>query len=420
MSSINAYENAMQQFEEASRTLGLSSDQQVMIKDPRKVIELSLPVRMDDGSIKNFKGYRVQHSTLRGPAKGGVRYHPDVNLDEVKALAMWMTMKCSVVNIPFGGGKGGIIVDPKALSKNELERLSRRYIAELADDIGPDRDVPAPDVNTNPEVMGWFMDTYSMHHRQVLPGVVTGKPLDIGGSAGRNAATAQGVTFTLEEALKHLKIEWKGATVAIQGFGNAGSHAARLVSQKEARIVGISDVTGAYHNPAGIDIEVALAWSRDHQGTLEKFENSGKATKMSHAMDVLELPVDILIPAALENQITEKNCQRIQARVIAEAANGPLTPEADRVLNKKGIFVIPDILCNAGGVTVSYFEWVQNRMGFYWPEEQVQRELERAMRQAFKDVLGASLKYKTSMRVAAFVVAIERLRKAAEVRGLYA
>ncbi|MCM2278222.1 MAG: Glu/Leu/Phe/Val dehydrogenase [Oligoflexia bacterium] len=410
----------MQQFDAAVKILGLNSDQQAMIKDPRKVIQLMLPVRMDDGSIKVFQAYRVQHSIARGPAKGGIRFHQDVTLDEVKALAFWMTMKCSVVNVPFGGGKGGVIVDPKQLSMNELERLSRRYIADLIEDIGPDRDVPAPDVNTNPQVMAWMMDTYSMHHRQHLPAVITGKPLEVCGSEGRGAATAQGVVFTLEEATKALNMKLQGATVAIQGFGNAGSHAARLLAPKGIKLVAISDVSGAYYCESGIDIEGALSWVKDHKGVLSGFEKSGNVRKLDNPMELLELPVDVLIPAALENQITEKNASRVKAKVIAEAANGPCTPEADKILNEKGVFMIPDILCNAGGVTVSYFEWVQNRMGFYWPEEQVNRELDRIMRQAFKDVFSASQKHRIPMRIAAFVVAIERLKKTSELRGLYA
>lgn len=418
--TLNAYENAMNQFEAASKVLGLTSDQVNIIKDPRKVIMLNLPVRMDDGSIRVFPAYRVQHSIARGPAKGGVRFHQDVTLDEVKALAFWMTMKCAVVNVPFGGGKGGIVVDPTALSLGELERMSRRYFAELADDVGPDRDIPAPDVNTNPQIMAWFMDTFSMHHRRHVPGVVTGKPLDVGGSQGRTQATAQGMVYTLEEALAYLKMDISKATVAVQGFGNAGSHSARLLSLKGAKIVAIADVTGAYKNDAGIDVERAIAWASDHKGRLTEFESTGLATKFADPMEILELPVDVLIPAALENQITHANAARVQAKVIAECANGPVSFKADQILAKKGVFIIPDILCNAGGVTVSYFEWVQNRAAWYWSEEKVLEELDRIMRQSFRDVLGASLKYEVPMRVAAFIVAIERVTRTSELRGLYA
>ncbi len=418
--TMSAYDNAMKQFDQAVEVLGLKPNQVAMIKDPRKVIILTLPVRMDDGRIEVFTAYRVQHSIVRGPAKGGVRYHPDVTLDEVKALAFWMTMKCAVVDIPFGGGKGGVVVDPTKLSRSELENLSRRYFAALADDVGPDQDVPAPDVNTNAQVMAWFMDTYSMHFKRHLPAVVTGKPIEVGGSRGRDIATAQGVVFCLEEAADHLKMDLKGATVAIQGFGNAGANSAKLLAEKGAKIVAISDVTGAYQNDAGIDVEAAIAWKAKHDKLLTRFETSKKAKAMKNPMALLELPVDILVPAALENQITGENAPRVRARIIAEAANGPCTPEADAILNDKGTFIIPDILCNAGGVTVSYFEWVQNRMGFYWPLEQVISELKRVMTTAFHAVLDASLQHKVPMRVAAFIVAINRLTAAAELRGLYA
>jgi len=418
--TMNAYENAMHQFEQAVEVLGLKPNQVAMIKDPRKVIILTLPVRMDDGRIEVFTGYRVQHSIVRGPAKGGVRFHPDVTLDEVKALAFWMTMKCAVVDIPFGGGKGGIVVDPFKLSVGELERLSRRYFASLADDIGPDQDVPAPDVNTNAQIMAWFMDTYSMHFKRHLPAVVTGKPLEIGGSAGRDTATAQGVVFCLEEASKCLSFDLKDCTVAIQGFGNAGSNAAKLLSAEGAKIKGISDVTGSYISEDGIDPLDAIEWAKAHNKLLTGYEKHAKVKKIDDPKAVLELDVDILIPAALENQITGENADRVRAKVIAEAANGPCTPDADEILNKKGVFVIPDILCNAGGVTVSYFEWVQNRMGFYWTLEEVTSYLKRFMTNAFNSVYSASKEYKVPMRVAAFIVAIKRLTTAAELRGLYA
>ena len=418
--TMSAYENALKQFQAAVTALGLTPDQVNMIKDPRKVIELTLPIRMDDGSIKVFQAYRVQHSIVRGPAKGGVRFHQDVNLDEVKALAFWMTMKCAVVNIPFGGGKGGIIVDPTTLSLGELERLSRRYFAELADDVGPERDIPAPDVNTNPQIMAWFMDTFSMHHRRHMPAVVTGKPLEVFGSQGRNQATAQGMVYALEEAVGQLGMDIAKTTVAIQGFGNAGANSARLLSPKGAKIVAISDVTGAYVNEDGLDVAAVLAWADAHRGRLTELETSGLATRLDNPMDILELAVDVLIPAALENQITEENAPRVKAKIIAECANGPLTYDADQILNANGVFVIPDILCNAGGVTVSYFEWVQNRAGYYWAEPQVLSELERFMRAAFRDVLSVSRKHEVPMRVAAFIVAIERVTRTAELRGLYA
>ena len=418
--SLSAYENALRQFEAAVRVIGLTPNQVSMIQEPRRVIELNLPVRMDDGSIKVFKAYRVQHSFARGPAKGGVRFHQDVNLDEVKALAFWMTMKCAVVDIPFGGGKGGIVIDPHTLSLGELERLSRRYFAELVWDVGPDRDIPAPDVNTNPQIMAWFMDTYSMHQHKHSPGVVTGKPLAVGGSRGRMEATAQGMVYCLEEAMAHRGMTMEGLTIAIQGFGNAGSNAARLLELKGAKIVGISDVSGAYVNDDAIDVTAALAWVAAHGGQLEGFESTGCARRLDDPMELLELPVDVLIPAALENQITAANVDGVKAKIIAECANGPINVDADAVLDKKGVLVIPDILCNAGGVTVSYFEWVQNRTAFYWPEARVLEELDRVMRTAFRDVLEAALAHHVPMRVAAYLVAIRRVTETSELRGLYA
>ncbi len=417
--SISAFENALKQFDAAAKVLKLTPNQVAMIKQPRKIVEASLPVRMDDGRIEVFTAYRVQHNIARGPAKGGIRFHPDVNLDEVKALSFWMTFKCATVGIPMGGGKGGVIVDPSKLSLGELERLSRRYFAELIEMFGPDRDVPAPDVGTNPQIMGWFMDTYSMHHGDYLPAVVTGKPLDIGGSAGRGEATAQGMVYCLREAAKHLKFDIRSARVAIQGFGNAGSNSAKLLAADGARIVAISDVDGAFENPDGINIQAALAHVAKNR-TLKGFETTGHAQRISDPMKLLELPCDILIPAALENQITHANAERIQAKVIAECANGPITPRADEVLDRKGTFIIPDVLCNAGGVTVSYFEWVQNRMGYYWDDARVQKDLTKVMTKAFNSVLETSLQHKVSMRVAAFVVAIDRVAKASEMRGLYA
>jgi glutamate dehydrogenase (NAD(P)+) len=418
--TLNAYENALTQFNQAAQVLGITKNQVAMIKDPRRVIELNLPVRMDDGSIEIFQAFRVQHSVARGPAKGGVRFHQDVTVDEVKALAFWMTMKCAVVNIPLGGGKGGIVVEPRKLSLGELERLSRRYFAELGSDVGPDQDIPAPDVNTNPQIMAWFMDTYSMQNKRYLPGVVTGKPLEVGGSLGRTQATAQGMVYTLEEAVKHLGMQMDGLTVAIQGFGNAGSNSARLLHPKGAKIIGISDVNGAFVNEDGIDVPAALTWVEEHQGQLAGFEETGAARKLDDAMALLELDVDVLVPAALENQITAENAPGVKAKIIAECANGPVTPEADQILNDRGAFIIPDILCNAGGVTVSYFEWVQNRAAYYWSEERVLTELDQIMRQAFRDVLTSALEHDVPMRVAAFIVGIQRVTRTAELRGLYA
>jgi glutamate dehydrogenase/leucine dehydrogenase len=418
--SASAFDNALKQFDRAAQILKLTHNQIAVVKEPRRVTEVKLPVRMDDGSIQVFKAYRVQHNIARGPAKGGVRFHQDVNVEEVKALAFWMTYKCAVVGIPMGGGKGGVVLDPRKLSLGELERLARRYFAEMIELFGPDRDIPAPDVNTNPQVMAWFMDTYSMHHRNYSPAVVTGKPLELGGSAGRNQATAQGMVFCVHQAAKHFNMDLTKCTAAIQGYGNAGSFAAKLLSQDGCKIVAISDIDGAFINEQdGIDPQQAIDHVKEH-GSLNDFHKHGTAAQMDDPMDLLELPVDILIPAALENQITDKNAPNIQAKIIAECANGPCTPEADDILEDKGTFIIPDILCNAGGVTVSYLEWVQNRMGYYWSEERILQDLKTIMDTAFSNVLQTSIYYNVPMRTAAFIVAIQRVVRAAELRGLYA
>ncbi|MFZ2634505.1 MAG: Glu/Leu/Phe/Val dehydrogenase [Desulfosalsimonadaceae bacterium] len=380
LKQINPFKNALKQFDKAAKLLKLTDSQIAMIKEPRRVTEVNLPVRMDDGSIRLFKGFRVQHSIVRGPAKGGIRFHPGVNVDEIKALALWMTYKCAVVNIPMGGGKGGVVVDPAELSINELERLSRRYFAEMADLFGPTKDVPAPDVNTNPQIMAWMMDTFSMHLKEYIPGVITGKPLEVGGSRGRGQATAQGMVYVVREACKKYGIDLTGASIAIQGFGNAGSHAAKLLNEDGAKIIGISDLSGAYYNPDGLDIDLAFRTCKSNKRwLLTTFENQHGVQKLNNPMKLLELDVDILVPAALENQITEENAPDVKARLIAECANGPITPEADDILEKKNVMIVPDILCNAGGVTVSYLEWVQNNAGYYWSEEQVQNDLKRFM-----------------------------------------
>jgi glutamate dehydrogenase (NAD(P)+) len=363
----------------------------------------------------------VQHNISRGPAKGGIRYHPDVNIEEVSALAMWMTYKCAVVNIPMGGAKGGVTVDPTQLSLGEVERLTRRYVSEFLHSFGPDKDVPAPDVNTNPQVMAWFMDTYNMSNRGHYPGVVTGKPIEIGGSQGRNQATSQGMVYCVEAAFDALGRKLEGSTVAIQGFGNVGSFAATLLHQKGCKIIAISDVSGAYYNEKGIDVITA----RDHVGrsslrSLAGLPSVTPCEAMERPMDLLELPVDLLIPAALENQITRRNVDRIQANILAECANGPCTFEASKILEERGIFTIPDILCNAGGVTVSYLEWVQNRMGYYWKEERVLEDLKEIMTRAFHDVYNEAQRRDIGMRTAAFVIGIDRVRIASELRGLYA
>ena len=411
---LNPLANAERQFDEAASRLNLPEGLKEFIKRPRRSTIVSLPVMMDDGSIRVFTGYRVQHSITRGPAKGGIRFHPDVTLDEVEALAAWMTWKCAVVNIPFGGGKGGVVCDPDRMSKAELERMTRRYAADLSDLFGPESDVPAPDVNTNAQVMAWIVDTYSMHERRTEYAVVTGKPLEVGGSAGRREATGRGVLFCVREACKHLNIPIAGARVAVQGFGNVGSVSADLLAKDGAKIVAVSDVTGGIHRAAGLDIPALLEYVQDKRG-VKGFPGS---EPLGHP--IVEYDCDILIPAALENQIRRDNADRIKAKIVAEGANGPTTPIADGVLQDRGVFVIPDILANSGGVTVSYFEWVQNRMGFYWQEDEVNQRLEAIMVNAFQDVLRKSLEHGVNMRVAAFMVAIERVVRVITLRGLYA
>lgn len=417
----SALENAMRQFDRAAELLELTPNQIAMIKEPRKVTEAKLPVHMDDGRIEIFTGYRVQHSIARGPAKGGVRFHPRVTIDEVKALALWMTYKSAVVNIPMGGGKGGVIVDPRTLSANELERLSRRYFAEMIEVFGGNRDIPAPDVNTGPQVMAWFLDTYSMHTRNFSPEVVTGKPLELGGIVGRETATADGVAICVREAANHLELNLTGATVAVQGFGNVGSYTARNLADMGCRVVALADDTGAFFSADGIHIPTALDHVGRNGGKLQGLDEAlGGVEPLEDPSQILELDVDILVPAALENQITGENAARVRARLIAEGANGPLTTEADDILNEAGVFVIPDILCNAGGVTVSYLEWVQNRMGYAWTIEHVQRDLEKILNSAFHSVLSMSKQREVNMRVAAFMVGIQRVARASELRGLYA
>ncbi len=414
--SASAFEHALEQFDAAARRLKLTDNQIAMTKLPRRTTEVLLPVRMDDGTIRNFRAFRVQHNMARGPAKGGIRFHQDVTVDEVKALAFWMTYKCAVVGIPMGGAKGGVIVDPRTLSVGERERLSRRYMAEMIDLFGPDSDVPGPDVNTGPQVMSWMLDTYVMHKRDFLPGVITGKPMELGGSAGRQSATSRGLIVCVHKAAARVGLNLNGATAAIQGFGNVGSHAARFLTQSGVNIVAISDADGGYRKASGIDIEAAIAHVA-RRGTLAGFKG---AMPMRRASQLLELPVDILVPAALENQITRQNAGRVRARIIAEGANGPTTPGADEILARQGTFIIPDILCNAGGVTVSYLEWVQNRMGYYWTEQRVNDDLRRIMETAFDEVYTTAQRRRVSMRIAAFMVAIRRVTEASEMRGLYA
>ncbi len=411
---INPWLVAQQQFDLAAERLHLDPGLRKVLREPRRELTVHFPVKMDDGSVQVFTGYRVQHNLGRGPAKGGIRYHQDVSLDEVKALAMWMTWKCAVVGIPYGGGKGGVIVDPKKMSLKELEGLTRRYATEISILIGPEKDIPAPDVNTNSQTMAWIMDTYSMHNGYTVPGVVTGKPIALGGSEGRNEATARGTVYCIVEAAAHLGMDLHEATVAVQGFGNAGSIAAQLIRDEGSTVVAVSDSTGGIHSSAGLDIERVLAWKKEH-GTVQGFPGAKDITNP----ELLEVKCDILIPAALENQITERNAAKIKAKVVAEAANGPTTPEADAILYAKGVFQIPDILCNAGGVTVSYFEWVQDLNRDFWNEAEVNLKLKGIMVKAFRDTLMMSMKEGVNMRTAAYLLAVQRVADATAMRGLY-
>jgi glutamate dehydrogenase (NAD(P)+) len=411
---INPWEVAQQQFDLAADRLNLDPGLRRVLREPRRELIVHFPVKMDDGAVQVFTGYRVQHNLGRGPAKGGIRYHQGVTLDEVKALAMWMTWKCAVVGIPYGGGKGGVIVDPKQLSQRELEGLTRRYATEISIIIGPERDIPAPDVNTNSQTMAWIMDTYSMHVGYTVPGVVTGKPIALGGSEGRHEATARGTVYCIVEAARHLGLDLATATVAVQGFGNAGSIAARLIGEEGSKVVAVSDSTGGIHDPSGLDIAKVVAWKAEH-GTVQGFPGARDITNAA----ILEVACDILIPAALENQITERNAAKVKAKIVAEAANGPTTPEADAILFSKGVFQIPDILCNAGGVTVSYFEWVQDLNRDFWDETEVNHKLKGIMVKAFKDVLSISLREGVNMRTAAYLLAVQRVADATAMRGLY-
>jgi len=369
---------------------------------------------MDDGSFQMFTGYRVQHSIIRGPAKGGIRYHPNVSLDEVQALASWMTWKCAIADIPFGGGKGGIICDPPNMSQDELERLTRRYTAACLDVFGPENDIPAPDVNTNEKTMAWIMDTYSMHARRTVTSVVTGKPVALGGSLGRREATGRGVVLTTAAALKHLNIDSAKSTAAIQGFGNVGSVTADLISKLGVKVTHVCDVFGGLHNKKGIDIPALSKYVSETKKVV-----GFPGAKPFNKEKLLYVDVDILVPAALENQITAENASKVKAKIIAEGANGPVTPDADAILNKNGVFVIPDILCNSGGVIVSYFEWVQDRGGYFWTEEEVNNRLEQFITNSFNNVLTASLDNKVHMRIAAFMVAIQRVADVVMLRGIY-
>jgi len=392
----------------------LSQDIREMIRYPERVLTVSVPIRMDNGRIHRFEAYRVQHSTVRGPAKGGIRYHPQVTLDEVKALATWMTWKCAVVNIPFGGAKGGVTCDPKHMSQGELERMTRRYASAILPLIGPDQDIPAPDVYTNPQTMAWIMDTYSMTKGYPIPGVVTGKPISLGGSLGRNEATGRGVFYTIQSACEHLGIPLKGAKVVVQGFGNAGSVAAQLLHDAGAIVIAVNDSSSGVYNPKGLDIP-SLIHLKTLTGKVEGFPDS----EPIGPEELLRLKCDILVPAALENVIHARNAGAVDTKIIGEAANGPVTPEADRILENRGVFLIPDILCNAGGVTVSYFEWVQDEQHLFWEAQDVYNRLERVMHTSFRDVLKIHVDHKVPMRIAANMLGIGRVAEAVKIRGIY-
>ena len=407
------FEMAQAQLDEAAGILNLDSGIHSILREPMKEFHVSIPVRMDNGQTKVFKGFRVQYNNARGPCKGGIRFHPEETIDVVKALAAWMTWKCATVDIPLGGGKGGVICNPKEMSEDELERLSRGYIDALGEFIGPDRDIPAPDVYTNPQIMGWMMDEYSKLTGYYVPGVITGKPLAVGGSLGRGDATARGGVYTIIEAAKHLNIDLSTATAAIQGYGNAGSNAAILLNDMVgSKIIAVSDSKGSIYNQQGLDPHQVLK----HKTETGSVINFPKGEKISNA-ELLELSVDILCPAGLETVITEKNAPRIKARIVAELANGPTTPEADAILYHNGVFSIPDFLCNAGGVTVSYFEWVQGLHRYFWDEDEVHQRLGNVMTKAFRAVLAESLQRKVNMRLAAYIVAVTRVAEAVKLRG---
>ena len=411
--NLNPYQFALRQFERAADYLSLDPGTRQLLSQPKRQLTVSIPIKMDNKKIKVFTGHRVQHSIARGPSKGGIRFHPGVTLDEVKALAMWMTWKCAVVNIPFGGAKGGITVDPKKLSLGENERLTRRYTSEIAIVLGHDRDIPAPDVYTTPQHMAWIMDTFSMTQGYSTLGVVTGKPIPLGGSAGRNEATAEGCFVAIDEAAKRMRLKLKGATAAVQGFGNAGAHVARFLEEAGAKVVAVSDSRGGVYDKKGLRMELVNA-AKEKKGSVTGL----RGQKISNE-ELLELPVDVLVPAALEGVITRENAPRVKAKIIAEAANGPTTPDADDILRSNGAVVIPDILANAGGVTVSYFEWVQDLYSFFWETDMVRTQLERTVRRAYDDVAETARRHDTDLRTGALILAVGRVEEATRLRGLF-
>jgi len=410
----NPYEMALAQFDRAAQYVDLKADIAEMLRHCKRELTVNFPVKMDDGSVKLFTGYRVHHSAILGPTKGGIRYHPDVTLDEMRGLAMLMTWKCAVVNIPYGGAKGGVICDPKALSPHELEGLTRRYATEISILMSPEGDIPAPDVGTNPQVMSWIMDTYSMHRGYSTPAVVTGKPVEIGGSLGRYEATGRGVTFVILEALKYLEMKPSEATVAVQGFGNVGSVSAALLHDEECQVIAVSDSQGGIYNPHGLDPRDVLRHKRE-AGTVVGYPGSDRITNE----ELLALKCDVLVPAALEGAITASNADCVQARILAEGANGPTTPQADQALIEKGVFILPDILANAGGVTVSYFEWVQGLQYFFWTEDEINFQLRQVMVRSFHEVLSVAQRKGVDNRTAALILAIDRVHRATLLRGIY-
>lgn len=412
MAKSTVYENVLKQLDNAAKVLNLDEQVKELLQEPMRTLSVSIPVKMDDDSIHVFKGFRCQHNDVLGPTKGGIRFHPQVCEDEVKALAAWMTFKCSLVGIPYGGAKGGVLVNPKELSRNELERLSRGFIQAISPIIGPDKDIPAPDVYTDAQVMSWFMDEFSKLKGVNTPGLVTGKPVVLGGSFGRHSATARGVMYTVREAAKAIDLDLNGATVAVQGYGNAGSFSAKFLNELGCKIVACNDSKGGIYCKTGFD-PVEVAKHKEETGSVKGFEGCKEISNQ----ELLTMDVDILIPAALENQITKNNADKIKARMLVEAANGPTTPEADEILFKKNMMVVPDILANAGGVTVSYFEWVQNIANYYWSKEEVDRKLEAIMVEAFEKVYNTHEELNVNMRVSAFIVAIKRITEAMEARG---
>ena len=411
----NPFESMMSRFDRAAQLLDLDPDLYAVLRVPNRELKVYIPTKMDSGRIQVFEGYRVQHNFARGPAKGGIRYSPDVSLDEVRALAAWMTWKCAVVNVPFGGAKGGIICDPQQMSAGELERMTRRYAAELLDFIGPEKDVPAPDMNTNEQTMAWIMDTYSMHARHTVTAVVTGKPIDLGGSSGRREATGRGILFVVNEAIKRFKMTPAETRVVVQGSGNVGGIGAELLHKTGYKVVAISDIHGGIYNPNGIDIPKALEYLR----TTRSFEGY-EGVEFVNNQELLELECDVLVPAATENQIKSENADRLKCKVLAEGANGPTTAAADEILHEKGIFVVPDILANAGGVTVSYFEWVQDRMGYFWREDVVNERLQDKMVASFNDLCRYADAHAVDTRTAAYMLAIDRVAYDTRIRGIYA